>query len=115
VRLLILACIAVFLWGCGAPSQRTTQRTTQQATVVGTKWAWNDGKTVEFLPGGRVRYSNYVHGGNWQQNGNAVTFDQNGVVLFSVVVAGDTMRGSWRALKGDDTRVTIPTSLKRTE
>jgi len=110
VRVLILCCLVVFLWGCGAPAQRITA---PPPTVVGTTWAWSDGKRVEFRPGGRVSYSNYVHGGNWQQDGNAVTFDQNGVVLFSVVVTGDTMRGSWRALKGNDTRVTVPTSLKR--
>jgi len=118
MRLLVLCCIGLFLAACSGLSQPTTPSRASVSgppppTIEGTTWTWSDGKTVEFLKGGRVRYNNYVHGGNWQQHGAAVTFDQNGVVVFSVVITGNAMTGTWRALKGDDTRVTIPTSLRR--
>jgi hypothetical protein len=71
-------------------------------------------RSVQFLPGGRVRFSNYVYGGHWQQQGDSVTFDQNGVMLFDVVISGNVMSGTWRKLKGDDTRSTFPTSLRKT-
>jgi len=42
-------------------------------------------------------------------------FDQNGVMLFDVVIAGNVMSGTWRKLKGDDTRSTFPTYLRKTD
>jgi hypothetical protein len=80
---------------------------------VGTTWAWSNGNGVEFLKGGRVRFTNYAYGGSWQQHGDNVTFDQNGAALFDVVIAGDAMSGTWRRLKGDDTRATFPTYLRK--
>ena len=120
MRVLILCCIGFFLAACGGVSQRTessrpSARAHQAPTIAGTTWRWNDGRAVEFLPGGRVRFNNYVYGGNWEQHGDSVTFDQNGVMLFDVVIAGNAMSGTWRKLKGDDTRATFPTSLRRTD
>jgi hypothetical protein len=118
VKLLVLCCIGLLLAGCGGVSQeaapsRASVRGQQLPTVAGTTWRWSNGNGVEFLPGGRVRFTNYAYGGAWQQDGANVTFDQNGATLFDVVIAGDVMSGTWRRLKGDDTRSTSPTYLRR--
>ena len=109
MRFLALCCICFFLAACSGVSQQQTQA----ATVAGTTWAWSNGNGVEFLKGGRVRFSNYAYGGSWQQHGDNVVFDQNGAALFDVVIAGDVMSGTWRRLKGDDTRATFPTYLRK--
>jgi hypothetical protein len=118
VKLLVLCCIGFFLAGCGGVSQsrppsRVSAPAQQPPNVVDTTWRWSNGNGVEFLKGGRVRFTNYAYGGAWQQDGANVTFDQNGSVLFDVVIAGDAMSGTWRRLKGDDTRSTSPTYLRR--
>jgi hypothetical protein len=119
VRVLVLCCIGVLLVACNGLSEQTqpsraSVRAQQQPSIEGTTWAWSEGRTVQFLKGGRVRFNNYAYGGYWQQDGDSVTFDQNGVMLFDVVIAGNVMSGTWRKLKGDDTR-SIPTYLKKTD
>ena len=117
MRFLVLCFIGVLLAACsGVSAQPALSRTRAQPppTIGGTTWTWSDGRSVQFLHGGRVRFSNYVYGGNWQQHGDAVTFDQNGVMLFDVVISGSVMRGTWRMLKGEDTHSTFPTSLRKT-
>jgi hypothetical protein len=120
VRFPIVCCLCVSLAACGGLSQQAqppgaSARTEHRPSVEGTTWAWSEGRSVQFLSGGRVRFSNYAYGGYWQQHGDSVTFDQNGVMLFDVVIAGNAMSGTWRKLKGDDTRSTFPTNLKKTD
>jgi len=120
VRFLIFCCLGLLLAACNGLSgqtqpSRASARAQEQPTIEGTTWAWSEGRSVQFLTGGRVRFSNYAYGGYWQQHGDSVMFDQNGVMLFDVVIAGNVMSGTWRKLKGDDTRSTFPTYLRKTD
>jgi hypothetical protein len=84
------------------------------SSVAGTVWKFGGtDTTVEFLPGGRVRFSNSEYGGNWTQEGRSLRFDSNGFTLFEVQINGDEMSGTWRRLRGDDIGLTSPTSLQR--
>jgi hypothetical protein len=119
LRFLVFCSVGVLLAACSGlsgqpPLSRAPTRAQPSPTIEGTTWTWSDGRSVQFLHGGRVRFSNYVYGGNWQQHGNSVTFDQNGVMLFEVVISGNVMSGTWRQLKGDDTHSTFPTALRKT-
>ena len=113
MRFLVLCCLGVLLAACsGLSEQAQPSRASVQPSIEGTTWMWSEGRTVQFLKGGRVHFNNYAYGGYWQQHDDLVTFDQNGVMLFDVVIAGNVMSGTWRKLKGDDTRSTFPTYLK---
>ena len=119
LRFLLFGYIGVLLAACSglseSPPLSGASASAQPApTIEGTTWTWSDGRSVQFLRGGRVRFNNYAYGGNWQQRGAAVTFDQNGVMLFDLVISGNVMSGTWRKLKGDDTHATFPTSLRKT-
>ena len=93
----------------GAPSTRPAG-----SRLEGTTWQFGGSDTtVQFLAGGRVRFSNSDTGGQWEQNGNAVKFDANNYTLFEVTVTGDEMTGTWRRLQGPDVGMESPTSLRR--
>jgi hypothetical protein len=77
-------------------------------SVKGTTWRFpaaagkTAASTVEFLDGGRFRWGGKPGEGFWKQDGNQITINVNGVTLFQLTLDGDTMRGTWERLAGND-------------
>lgn len=69
--------------------------------------------TVEFLGGGRFRWSGKLSEGFWKQDGALISINVNEYTLFRLTIDGDTMRGTWERLQGEDAGQKYPSSLHR--
>jgi hypothetical protein len=86
---------------------------TAAPSVAGTTWQFpSDKKTsVQFFADGRAKFSDSESPARWSQNGSLVTFSINDYTQWTMAVDGESMRGLWRRLKGDDTHETAFSSM----
>ncbi len=97
-----------------AVSSRELGRKPTQPSVAGTTWQFVDSEaTVDFLPGGGLRFSDRPDGGRWHQNGSRLTFDSSNYYVFTMVIDGDEMSGTWRPIRSPGGTVTNPAALQR--
>ena len=85
------------------------------STLVGTKWRFDGMKTtVEFLEGGVVRWDGALETTtHWKQDGNSVEINANDFTLFRFTLNGNTLKGTWERLKGDEVGQKNPSGLTK--
>jgi hypothetical protein len=87
--------------------------------IGGTMWrfpvstATKKANTVEFLADGRFRWDGKLGVGFWKQDGGEVVLNVNDFTLFLFELDGDSMRGSWERIHGEDAGHKYPSSLQR--
>ena len=80
--------------------------------IANTTWRWpGSATTVTFEADGMVIYSNSPQGGYWELKGNHLKFDSNRFTMFDVIVSGDSMKGEWYRIH--DVSERSGTSLER--
>jgi len=114
-----VALVAAASVSAQAPSASGVATSRSAPSIEGTKWQFpystitKKTTTLEFLGGGRFRSDGTVARGFWKQNGKEVVINMNDFTLFRLNIDGDTMRGTWERLHGDDAGRKSPSILTR--